>query len=1148
MSVKENNFRVPFSVQAIFMYLLFLGFSSQIQAGLFDSWQYKMKIVLNTGETGVSIDEAVTDFPILIRLDYTNFDFWQASMSGDDIRFTSGDDQTELSFEIEKWDFSKKQALIWVTVPVIYPQNYSQYVYMYWGNPSASPASFVRKTFSNDNHFKGVWHCTYDVDATGNGNKIILEESTHSTPSLLGKGLQFDGVDDYAKVNDDWSLDIIDFLTLSTWVKFDNVENQRGLFAKRGDGDACYGFFKTPSGLGARLSTDLTNTAEVIEPGSFIAGQWYHVAMTFNHASNEVIFYRNGEQFGTPVNFTEQPIAGRSNLYFGKEGNDDFLHGVLDEMRVESTARSADWMKLCYENQKEHQTLVTFDYSPYYDNWKYSGEIYLNTTLSGAHISSDVFYFPVVVRLNEDNFDFSEMAYPETGFDIRFTNENYLPLKYSIQKWDNAAKEAIVWVLIPQVKANEDNQLIRMFWGNIWASTNNANSETVFNTDFGHVGVWHFEDFKDQTSNNNELTNVGTNSGDGIIGTGRVFDGVDDFVATTSNSSLDLTNEITISAWAKFNSFNPDYFTGILSKKYGTNAYGFFLNKDKKMSARLSKGTSKIVNYNTPALQTDTWYYFTMVFNNAEDYVQFYLNGSPAGSMILTNMSPITNDAPLFIGNEGGDDFMHGTIDEVRLSSKARSADWIKLSYENTKPGNNFLKIETRKKVSQIGYIDGVGVFEHDGNQIPQFAYENFSEGKITYDPVTGEDVQYYIKDHLGSTRCVKNNDGQIIEAYNYRAYGSVIDLIQGPNSVREKFTGKEFDQEGGVNGGSGIDSYYFGARYYDPEVGVWLATDPQGQYWSAYTYCGNNPIMIVDPNGELGWFTWGIDKDGLTIGWQFANGTGFYSRFGWKDNFSYSTGVTLGYNQSLGNTGASVGAGAQLGTTWTAGGKGWSQDASVGAHVGYGSDNGGGLALGASLNLSYDFSDQQFTPGWGTSLGASYSNGYFGTGGEVGYGGDFHGNNQWSWNVSANGQYVPGASAFAEDGSPVGLRMGDRDPTDYEAWMFEEFAINDAPYSNSTQEGIQDFGLMGNNKNTNGYKLSDIPSDGRTNRVSPRPNAKAYRNHIHSHTYMEGPSGPDHTAHSRLGGNAYVYTRPSTTYYKYGRFLYVPYYRKIIY
>jgi len=63
--------------------------------------------------------------------------------------------------------------------------------------------------------------------------------------------------------------------------------------------------------------------------------------------------------------------------------------------------------------------------------------------------------------------------------------------------------------------------------------------------------------------------------------------------------------------------------------------------------------------------------------------------------------------------------------------------------------------------------------------------------------------------------------------------------------NAQYSFTGKIKDAETGYN--------YFGARYYDSGLSVWLSVDPLSDKYptlSPYTYCANNPIMMVDPDG----------------------------------------------------------------------------------------------------------------------------------------------------------------------------------------------------------------------------------------------------------------------------------------------------------
>ena len=59
-------------------------------------------------------------------------------------------------------------------------------------------------------------------------------------------------------------------------------------------------------------------------------------------------------------------------------------------------------------------------------------------------------------------------------------------------------------------------------------------------------------------------------------------------------------------------------------------------------------------------------------------------------------------------------------------------------------------------------------------------------------------------------------------------------------------FSAKERDSETGLS--------YFGARYYSSDLSIWLSVDPMsGKYpsLSPYIYCANNPVKLVDPNGE---------------------------------------------------------------------------------------------------------------------------------------------------------------------------------------------------------------------------------------------------------------------------------------------------------
>ena len=68
------------------------------------------------------------------------------------------------------------------------------------------------------------------------------------------------------------------------------------------------------------------------------------------------------------------------------------------------------------------------------------------------------------------------------------------------------------------------------------------------------------------------------------------------------------------------------------------------------------------------------------------------------------------------------------------------------------------------------------------------------------------------------------------------------------PDQQNHKYNGKEFDTTHGLN------TYDYGARQYNSLVGRWDRIDPLCEKYysvSPYAYCANNPVLLIDPNGE---------------------------------------------------------------------------------------------------------------------------------------------------------------------------------------------------------------------------------------------------------------------------------------------------------
>lgn len=106
----------------------------------------------------------------------------------------------------------------------------------------------------------------------------------------------------------------------------------------------------------------------------------------------------------------------------------------------------------------------------------------------------------------------------------------------------------------------------------------------------------------------------------------------------------------------------------------------------------------------------------------------------------------------------------------------------------------------------------------------------------------------YFIKDHQGNVRVVADGHGNVEEVNDYYPFGGLMSTSSRQSVQPYKYNGKELETANGLNW------YDYGARRYDPVLGRWNGVDPSCEKhygWSPYTYCKNNPVLRVDPDGK---------------------------------------------------------------------------------------------------------------------------------------------------------------------------------------------------------------------------------------------------------------------------------------------------------
>jgi hypothetical protein len=373
---------------------------------------------VHTGASRANVTGTVTKFPLLVRLDNTNFSagFAQAKGNGADIRFTKADNTTRLKHQIETWDSAGKTATIWVLMDTVYGNRQNQNFRLHYGNPAAMDSSKGSAVFDTANGFVAVWHLNETTasagnlvnDATVNANngKLGLQgagTAPANTSAMIGVGKTFAGGSNtntdgaFYSIKDSSTAALASIntvtgpFTITAWANPDNCSTSttgRITIVSKYDntnstGTRAWALQTASTNAGWRLTVN-PNTDDFKSNGTgneFVAdntctvGQWdylsgrYMATAPIVNDPTSITMSLNvnaaGEVFATTANQATSASIGPDGLVFiGRlmspaNANNRFMRGSIDEITISKAFRSDDWVKLSYETQKAGSTAVS---------------------------------------------------------------------------------------------------------------------------------------------------------------------------------------------------------------------------------------------------------------------------------------------------------------------------------------------------------------------------------------------------------------------------------------------------------------------------------------------------------------------------------------------------------------------------------------------------------------------------------------------------------------------------------------------------------------------------------------------------------------------------------------------------------------------
>lgn len=290
--------------------------------------------------------------------------------------------------------------------------------------------------------------------------------------------------------------------------------------------------------------------------------------------------------------------------------------------------------------------------------------------------------FPLLVALDATRIDYGALR-PD-GADLEFRDAGGALLPHEVERWDPDGR-SIVWVRVPLIDARSADGSIWMYYGDPSARVA-GDPAAVWSS---YEAVYHLEGEEDQladaTARGYDGTSIGAPSEAGLIGLGRRFDGVGQYIDLgTERDFARAAPAITAEAWINPSAVQRGVVFG--ASVGGAASSRIEVRHELEETVRGGARTQDVGDIQSAltlaTVPVDTWSWIAVVCDFGAADVSIYIDGELAGqatALLFDATTPDTPSAQAVIGADEAlaSDFFAGLIDEVRLAPAAMSADWV---------------------------------------------------------------------------------------------------------------------------------------------------------------------------------------------------------------------------------------------------------------------------------------------------------------------------------------------------------------------------------------------------------------------------------------------------------------------------------------